>query len=329
MKYKTNKRTKWFGLGFVFIFLIGIFIVSSTDKVEFSLMGSSHEMAFSDIGLQTDTSKSLIDLELVLGGGPKKDGIPALTNPSFVDQDQVEYLEQDNAGMVVESSGEVRFYPYNILVWHEIVNDTFADGNKLAVTFCPLCGSAIVFEADGDEFGVSGKLYESNLLMYDQRTESLWSQIEGRAVVGDRIGDELEIYPSQVMQYSEFQKNYPEATVLSNKTGHLRDYTFYPYGGYNDSEELVFPVSINDERLFAKEMMYIINTENHSVAFVDRNLTEEIVSVDTPDGVVTAQVVDREVVVKNSKGEVLPGYNAMWFSWANHNRQNGIVWTGE
>jgi hypothetical protein len=331
MKYKSNKRTKWFYLAFLFIFLIGIFILSSTDKVEFSFieMGGEKESAFSDMGLQTNTGKSLIDLELVLTGTSRKDNIPALTSPSFVAQEEVNYLEGSNAGIVVESGGEVRFYPYNILVWHEIVNDIFSDGTKLTVTFCPLCGSAIVFESGGDEFGVSGKLYESNLLMYDKETDSLWSQIEGRAVVGDRIGDDLTIYPSQVMQYSVFQEKHPESLVLSDKTGYLRDYTFYPYGGYEESNSLLFPVSISDQRLPVKEIMYIVNTENHSVALKDKSLNKEIVSIDTPDGVVTAHVVDGEVVVKNIREEVLPGYTAMWFSWVNHNQESGIVWTGE
>ena len=187
-----------------------------------------------------------------------------------------------------------------------------------------------VFEAEGNDFGVSGKLYESNLLMFDRKTESLWSQIEGRAVVGERIGEELKVYSSQVMQYSQFQEKYSEGKVLSKETGHLRDYGFYPYGNYGeDHEQFYFPVSINDERLPSKEIMYIVNTENHSVAFVDKKLTEEIVLVETPDGVVAAQVVDGEVVAKNLEGKILPGYVAMWFSWANHNQENGIVWTGE
>ena len=148
----------------------------------------AQEQAFLSSGLSTDTGKSLIDLDLVLSGGPPKDGIPAINIPTFTGISSASSnLADDTLGLLVTADDDERFYPYNILVWHEIVNDTVG-GIPVSVTFCPLCGSGIVYErvVNGQEvlFGVSGRLYESNLLMYDSATESLWSQIEGRAVIG-------------------------------------------------------------------------------------------------------------------------------------------------
>jgi hypothetical protein len=144
-------------------------------------------MQFIQSGLQTNTEISLIPLEEVVSGGPSKDGIPALSNSKFTSSTEATNVPEDSLGILVTSENEVRFYPYTVLVWHELVNDTL-DDVPLVISFCPLCGSAIVYERTLNgvmyEFGVSGKLWQSNLLMYDTATESLWSQIEGRAVVG-------------------------------------------------------------------------------------------------------------------------------------------------
>src|SRR3989344_4868604 len=144
-------------------------------------------------GLNTDTGKSSIDQSKIVSGGPGKDGIPAISNPKFVDIGDEE-LSDSTSGILINLNKQTRFYPFNILVWHEIVNDSI-EGSYIAVTFCPLCGSAIVFDRRvGDEileFGVSGLLYESNLLMYDKKTESLWSQVLGEAVVGSYTGTKL------------------------------------------------------------------------------------------------------------------------------------------
>ena len=126
-------------------------------------------MNFLNFDLKTNTSKASIDLSLVLSGGPGKDGIPAINNPKFISLNEVD-TNGDERGILLNSDNEQRFYPYTILVWHEIINDRF-DGKDIAITFCPLCDSAVVYNRNiNDEiltFGVSGLLFESNLLMYD------------------------------------------------------------------------------------------------------------------------------------------------------------------
>jgi hypothetical protein len=282
-------------------------------------------------GLATDTSKVIIPLEEILDGGPGKDGIPSLEYPEYTSvADADPSITNETKGVLIQSNEEAKFYPYNILVWHEIVNDEIG-GDKISVTFCPLCGSAVAYHRviDGKEygFGVSGKLWQSNLLMYDRSTESLWSQIEGRAVVGELAGTKLELYPLQLLSFAELQQSHPNAEVLSVNTGHVRDYEFYPYGGYDQNhDEIYFPVSNLDTRLPAKTLMYASVINDEPVAFVrEKLLAEKTAELQTQSGIITVNVSeDNEITLTDENGTIYPGYVTMWFSWANHN--TGPVW---
>ena len=312
-------------LGIGFFWYLGKNTQNTNPEINVSGDSSTKELAFQSEGLRTNTAKASIPLEKVLDGGPGKDGIPALTNPKFIGiEDAEKDIAGDVDGIVVSVGDTTKFYPFSVMVWHEIVNDVV--GNKpLVVTFCPLCGSAIVFDTK-DQFGVSGKLYESNLLMYDKSTESLWSQSIGTAVVGDRTGEKLAIYNSQLMTFQDFKKKWPNGQVLSTDTGHSRDYSFYPYRDYNDSEDIFFPISVKDTRLPTKEIMYVVNAYEHSVAFPVKQLSSSIVSIAVGDNKVSANLIDGEVIVKDSSGKILPGYNEMWFSWATQHQKDGVVW---
>jgi len=294
---------------------------------------NTHESAFQSGGLRTNTSITSIPLDKVLDGGPGKDGIPAITNPKFTSvMEAKKWLKDDIDGIVVTVLKTTRFYPYNIIVWHEIINDKI-EGKSLVVTFCPLCGSAIVFDAvvlgKSEQFGVSGKLYESNLLMYDKTTESLWSQIIGEAVVGGRTGQKLAVYPSQVMSFKQAMEKYPSMDVLSKETGYSRSYDVSPYGDYDINDKIYFPISINDTRLPAKEIMYIVNVDDHSVAFKRSVLSEtKEATVSVGNKKIIAIIIDGEIEVKSEEGKIIPGYTAMWFSWAIHHQKNGVVWRG-
>lgn len=294
-----------------------------------SLGESKGEFGFANF--KTDTSKTSIDLELVLSGGPGKDGIPAIDDPKFVSIDESR-LPVDAKGVLVVINGEERFYPYNIIVWHEIVNDVIG-GKSIAVTFCPLCGSAIVFdrELDGEvhRFGVSGKLYESNLLMYDDITESLWSQALGEAVIGEYVGKKLVRMPMQLIDSQQLKKNHPQARVLSTNTGFSRNYTSSPYGNYDENEILLFPVSVKDERFPFKEIMYVIPYIDKYVVFANSELKEGASEKLEVDGAVITVAKNDGEVVATHKSELLPGYFEMWFSWATHHQEDGIVWRFE
>jgi len=291
------------------------------------------EQAFSNINLNTNTSIRSIDIDEVLGGGPPKDGIPAIRNPKFISISEALKIEDgEKQGVAVTAGNTTRFYPYSVLVWHEIVNDEI-EGIPILVTFCPLCGSAIVFDPTVDgkalEFGVSGKLWESNLLMYDSKDESLWSQSIGEAVVGNQTGKTLDIYPSQLISFSEFKDKYPNGEVLSRDTGYSRNYNLYPYGDYGENNQLIFPVSINDTRLPSKEIMYIVNFEDKSAAFQRSKLIKSGgVSMQVNNSTLVAEISGSEIIIKNSKdGNIIPGYHEMWFSWATHHQEDGILWS--
>ena len=185
----------------------------------------------------TDFCQSVVDFSEILVGNPVKNGIPALSAP------RLESLEAASAWLIdrspviaLEIDGEARAYPLAVLMWHEIANDVIADV-PVAVTFCPLCNSSVSFDRrlDGQllEFGVSGLLRHSDLIMYDYASETWWQQLTGEALVGDYAGQLLEIVPSQVMSFGSFAARHPDGTVLSRDTGHYRQYGVNPYRGYD------------------------------------------------------------------------------------------------
>jgi hypothetical protein len=322
-----KKHSKIIGL-IVGVFLFALLYVSATSLSdnESSLSGRSFIVPtkFENSGLNVDFSKSSVDINEILDGGPGKDGIPALVDPIFTSHEDAR-TSDDTQVIYLERNGVERLYPYNILVWHEIVND-IVGGMPLIITFCPLCGSAIVYEATVDdqvlEFGVSGYLYESNMIMYSREDpETLWSQSLGRAIVGDRLGQELEHYPFELLDYGDAKSRYPTAFVLSSDTGHSRNYDDNPYSGYEDTEELTFPVSNTDARFPAKELFYIIPLEGMSVA-VRQNKDDGIYRI--PD--TNIDVTFKSGNIRAAWGEAeLPGYYEMWFSWATHHQNNGIL----
>lgn len=188
--------------------------------------------------LKTNRAKALVPLDEIVSGGPPPDGIPAIDRPKFVAPKEADtWLEAKEPVLAVQVNGEARAYPLQILVWHEIVNDTVG-GRPVSVTYCPLCNSGIIFDrrigARIYDFGTSGKLYKSDLVMYDRQTHSLWSQMEGRAIVGDLAGTHLTMLPSNTMAYGDWKRLHPNGKVLSRDTGHGRMYGRNPYGGYDD-----------------------------------------------------------------------------------------------
>jgi hypothetical protein len=182
-----------------------------------------------------------VPLEEIRSGGPPPDGIPPIDEPVFESIDEAgAWLEDRDPLMLVRQGDDVHAYPLAILTFHEIVNDVVG-GEPLVVTYCPLCNSALVFErtVDGEvlSFGTSGRLYNSNLVMYDRSTRSLWSQFTGEAIVGDRLGTTLERLPTQVIAFADLAETHPDAQVLSRDTGHERPYGDNPYVGYDTAAE--------------------------------------------------------------------------------------------
>ena len=172
---------------------------------------------------------------------------------------------------------------------------------------------------------MSGKLYESNLLMYDDKTESLWSQAMGEAVVGDMTGTKLRLVRMQMLQFEEVRTEFPSAQILSENTGYRRDYGRYPYKGYDRSEDLYFPVSVQDKRFFAKEMMYVFEVKGTSVAFPVKDLGDKTAQKTIKGKLLSAERRGNAIDV-SVDGQIVAGYYEMWFSWVTHNKRTGIVW---
>ncbi len=185
----------------------------------------------------------LVDPEQVRSGGVPPDGIPPIDVPRFVPAAGVDWLTPDEPVLAPAIGTPARAYPVRILIWHEIVNDTI-DGRPVVVSYCPLCNSALAFDRRlGDRvltFGTSGMLYHSDLVMYDRQTESLWSQIEGRAIAGVLAGTELDRIPVQTVTWAQWQAANPDGWVLSRDTGANRDYGANPYVGYDNPESYPF-----------------------------------------------------------------------------------------
>ena len=195
------------------------------------------QATFDPSGWRTDFSRHGVPLTSILPGGPGRDGIPPLDHPRFVSIDAAaRFLAPREPVIAVALGGQARAYPLQILVWHEIVNDSLA-GVPIAVTYCPLCNSAIVFDrrAAGRTltFGTTGNLRNSDLVMWDRQTQSWWQQLEGRAIVGSLTGTQLTALDSQTLSFAEFRARYPHGDVLSRDTGFDRPYGQNPYAGYD------------------------------------------------------------------------------------------------
>ncbi len=232
----------------------------------------------------------LIDPGNVLSGGPPPDGIPPIDEPFFISVAAAdEWLNDAEPVLVVDVDGDVRAYPIQIMMWHEIVNDTVG-GVPLAVTYCPLCNSAITFERTvrGVEttFGTSGNLYFANLVMYDRATESLWNQLDGRAVIGLLTGEVLTQIPSSTVSWGVFKESRPNAKVLDRaRTGATRRYGTNPYTGLDDpnGQPFLFNGEI-DVRAKAMQRIVALESPDDAVAWALDALTDDS-GVTVTDGV--------------------------------------------
>jgi hypothetical protein len=238
----------------------------------------------------TDFSRALVPLEEFQSGGPPKDGIPAIDIPQFTNARDVDWLGEREPVIVVELDGETRAYPIQILMWHEIANDQIGS-TPIAVTFCPLCNTAIVFDRrlDGTpyDFGTTGKLRESDLVMYDRQTESWWQQFSGKALVGELAGKELEQLPARIASWKELSEAHPDALVLNRDTGFVRDYGTNPYVGYDDVESppIFATTGDDDDRLPPKERVVYVEIGDEALAVPYSTLMiDRTVAVETDAG---------------------------------------------
>lgn len=270
-----------------------------------------------------DLSKHSVPLDQIVSGGPGKDGIPAILHPLFVRAPHANFLTEEDRVLGLTVGSEAKAYPIKILNWHEIVNDTIG-GQPVIITYCPLCGTGIGFHAvvQGHRytFGVSGLLYQSDLLMYDHQTESLWSQIATVAVAGPLTGAKLTPLFLEHTTWGEWWRAHPATLVLSTQTGYRRDYNRDPYLGYAQRPDLMFPVSHVDRRYHPKEWILGVEVKGIFKAYP----FVELKKLKTP---VTDQVNGQAVHIHfrpqaqsafatDADGKPLPSVMAFWFAWS-------------
>ena len=237
----------------------------------------------------TDFSQHSVSYLEIQSGGPPKDGIPAVDFPEFVSVEEAsEWLSGVEPVILVQVGEDARAYPIQILIWHEIVNDTVGD-LPLTITFCPLCNTAIVFEREVDgqvlDFGTTGRLRNSNLIMYDRQTENWWQQATGEVIAGDMLGTQLTLYPALIIAWGDFAANFPDGKVLSKETGFSRQYGENPYSGYDDINNS--PFLFHGEtpgQLAAMERVLALELNDETVAYSYSILSEMRVISDQVGG---------------------------------------------
>jgi len=253
--------------------------------------GHDGPVPFFDVSAwKTNFKKHSVPLNEIISGGPPKDGIPAINSPRFETVAEGDrWLKPREPVALFVQKGDARAYPLQILIWHEIVNDVVG-GSPATVTFCPLCNTTITFDRRLEgrvlDFGTTGKLRFSDLVMYDRQTESWWQQATGEAIVGDLTGKRLTFLPSQVVSWETFKQAYPRGKVLSRKTGHIRAYGQNPYAGYDniDSSPFLY-VGPRDTRLRPMERVVTISLNGEDAAYPFSVLEKVRVVHDTVGGV--------------------------------------------
>ena len=291
----------------------------------YSLLGALGvvSIAWAQVANGFDLSDSLIPVREIRGGGPPRDGIPALTDPPRVSAKAAAgWLQPDDRVIGIAIGGEAVAYPIRIMNWHEIVNDVIG-GQPVVVSYCPLCGTGVVFDGriDGRRvaFGVSGLLYNSDVLLYDRRTLSLFSQMLFKAVSGPLRGTELQTLPAVTTTWEAWRRQQPGTQVLSHNLGYGRDYSSDPYHWYRRSGTTMFPVKGADTSRNSKSWAYLILSGEEKLLVAEetlkdatgrgeqgRFLLEDAVELSyDPEG--------RELRVHDERGEltVIPGY---WFA---------------
>ena len=228
-------------------------------------------------GWATDWSRRTIPLDELMSGGPPRDGIPPIDAPRFELVLESDWLEDGQPLLLFEHDGVARGYPLAILIWHEVVNDIVA-GKAVAVTYCPLCNTALVFDRDVDgtrlDFGTSGLLRYSDLVMWDRQTETLWQQATGEGIVGAYAGTRLTLLPASLISVGEFRAAFPNGELLARPEGGLSRYGQNPYENYDSSERPFLFTGTTDDRLPALERVVGLVIDDEAVAYPFSTLAE-------------------------------------------------------
>jgi hypothetical protein len=266
--------------------------------------------------------KYIVHPNKLMKGGPPKDGIPSIDNPKYVTvSDADEWIQDNELVLAIIYKNIKRVYPFQILVWHEIVNDVIA-GDPILITYCPLCGSGIAYERniDGEavEFGTTGMLYNSNLVMYDRKTDTYWTQIDGKAIIGELTGRELKEISIDTVTWGEWKEAHPDSEILSQETGYIRSYGKDPYGNYYEDSFVMFPVENIDRRIHPKTVIFGIEVDSKYKAYKEVDLKEMGTIEDMVNNVrirLTRNEAGIVRIINLDTGEEIVKERDFWFAW--------------
>jgi len=324
---KSEKNYLMIGIVVLILIIVASFFFFN-DSLNLGESKSSPEdkvvniMQGQEIKVTADGVKYIVDPNEIRSGGPPKDGIPSIDDPKFVTVEEAdEWISDNELVLAMIYKGVKRVYPLQILVWHEIVNDKIG-GDAILITYCPLCGSGIAYERVIDgvevEFGTSGKLYNSNLVMYDRKTDTYWTQIDGLAIIGELTGRELKAISIDTVVWRDWKAQHPDSEVLSQDTGIDRNYGRDPYGSYYENSFLMFPVDNEDNRIHAKTVVFGIEVNGVFKAYQEDDLIKKGVIEDVVNGRNLRITRDNAGVVKINdidSGQEIVKERDFWFAW--------------
>jgi len=269
-----------------------------------------------------DLKNALVPVDQIVSGGPAKDGIPAIDQPRFVAPDAAGFLQPADMVLGLVHQGLARTYPLRILNWHEVVNDQFGSA-PVTITYCPLCGTGVAFDRRVNgralSFGVSGLLYNNDVLLYDRQTQSLWSQLLAQAISGPLKGQRLTPLPVTHTTWADWHAIHAATRVLSTDTGQSRPYIRDPYAGYDSSTDIMFPLSFRSAGLHPKERVLGIQIGKAAKAypFVELGKTSGVIADQVAGTVLTIRFdrANSRATVHAADGRQLPGVVGYWFAW--------------
>ncbi len=280
-------------------------------------------------GFDASTPKS-VALEDLHQGCPARDCIRSIDSPKYVPAAEAVHVADDDRVIAISLNDDKRAYPARILDRHEIVNDTIG-GKPVAITWCPLCGSAVGIERELDgevtAFGVSGVLYNSDLVFYDRTSNTLWDQIEARGIVGPRTGETLTLVPLTMTTWSRWREAHPDTLVLSTDTGFEFDYSLDRYARYRDSSGLMFPVSAEDDRIHPKSVVFGFIVDGKPVAFTESLLDSKRPHTYELDGREFTVAMDEagSVSLRGDRGDQYVPTRLFWFAWYTFHPETALV----
>ncbi|MDT8283342.1 MAG: DUF3179 domain-containing protein [Gammaproteobacteria bacterium] len=267
---------------------------------------------------------ALLPASQIFSGGPEKDGIPSIDKPEFLEPRDADFIKDDDRVLGITIAGISRAYPIKILNWHEIVNDSIGDV-FFTITYCPLCGTGVAFDSNINDqvlsFGVSGLLYNSDVLLYDRETGSLWSQLLSKAVTGKYKGSTLKMLPVMHTTWSDWKRLHPATQVLSKNTGYSRSYGRDPYDGYEQSPQLYFPVFNKAPIKYhpkEKVLGLIVDKVHKAYPFIELNKQNKDRFEDSVNGksfIIHWNNKEQSGYITDKEDVIVPVVQSYWFAW--------------